>query len=73
MGMLSMTLLNAFFAASQVTVSGLPGAIACVLLFAVSCVARAQAGRRYKRSRRLRPTGRDERLPDGGRCDRERF
>jgi hypothetical protein len=68
-----MTLFNAFLAASQMAVSGLPGAIASVLLFAVSCVARARTSRKHKRSRRVRPASRDECLPDGGRCDRERL
>lgn len=67
-----MTLLNTASTALQLPVSGLPGAIACFLLFAISCVARAQTGRMYKRSRHLRP-GRDERRPDDGRCNREKF
>ena len=72
--MFSMTLLDACLAALQTPASGLPGAIACILLFAVSCVARAQTGRMHNRARRLRPAKddqRDERLPNGGgRCDR---
>jgi hypothetical protein len=72
--MLSITLLNISLAALQLPVSGLPGAIACFLLFGVSCVARAQAGRMYKRSRRLRSASRDEqRVPNGRRYDRERL
>jgi hypothetical protein len=72
--MLSMTLLNTSLAASQLPVSGLPAAIACFLVFAVSCVARAQTGRMNKRSNRLRPASRDEqRVPNGDRFDRERL
>lgn len=74
--MISMTLLETVPAALQLPVSGLPGAIACFLLFAVSCVARAQTGRMRKQGRacKLRATGRDERrVPDGGRCDHQRL
>jgi len=71
--MFSMTLSNTFLVALQMAPSSLPGAIACILLFAISCVARAQTGRVYKRSRRLRAASRDERLPERGRCNRERL
>jgi hypothetical protein len=71
--MFSMTLLDTSSTALQLSVSGLPGAIACFLLFAVSCVARAQTGRMNKQSSRLRPSSRDERMADGGRCNRKRL
>lgn len=70
--MLSMTLLNTTFTALQLPVSGLPGAIACILLFAISCVARAQTDRLNKRARRLRASSRNARAADTDRCDRER-
>jgi hypothetical protein len=63
--MLSITVSDILPVALQVPVSGLPGAIGCVLLFGVSCVARAQTERLNRRSRRLRPGSRDERLADG--------
>jgi hypothetical protein len=72
--MLSMTLLNTTSTALQLSISGLPGAIACLLLFTASCVARAQTGRMNKRASRLRPASRDERMAtNGGRCNRERL
>jgi hypothetical protein len=72
--MISLSLLNAVPAALQLPVSGLPGAIACFLLFALSCVARAQTGRMSKRARRVSAAKPDEpRGPGGGGCDRKRL
>jgi hypothetical protein len=67
--MISLSLLNAVPAALQLPVSGLPGAIACFLLFALSCVARAQTARMSNRARRQ--AGRTPRADGGG--DRKRL